>query len=119
MYLIHPKIVLHRQEQWLRWEKPTLLFKLNADGLEKEGLCTDGGVIREYNGHFIAAFSAAHGQGSNMQAEIFSLSDDLKFCNSVLLSNVEVESDSKVAVQAHQVFIKFLCSFLKLLDNAD
>lgn len=77
---IHPKTVLHKRGQWLRWEKPTLLFKLNTDGLANEGLCTGGGVIRDYNGYFIAAFSAAYGQSSNMQAEDFALRDGLKLC---------------------------------------
>lgn len=39
-----------------------------------------------------------------MQAEDFALRDGLKLCNSLQLSNVEVESDSKVAVQVLQGF---------------
>lgn len=48
-------------------------LKLNVDGSAKDGVITGGGVIRDKEGKFIAAFSSFYGNGTNNEAESLTL----------------------------------------------
>ncbi|XP_012848325.1 PREDICTED: uncharacterized protein LOC105968242 [Erythranthe guttata] len=89
--------------RWFRWEKPPLgLYKLNVDGSSKEGLCAGGGIIRDGHGRLVAAFSSFYGHGSNNKGELSALLDGLQVCQALRLSNVIIESDSVIVVNAIQ-----------------
>ncbi|XP_012855085.1 PREDICTED: uncharacterized protein LOC105974516 [Erythranthe guttata] len=87
--------------RWFRWEKPPLgRYKLNVDGSSKEGLCAGGGIIRDGHGRLVAAFSSFYGHGSNNKGELSALLDGLQVCQALRLSNVIIESDSLIVVNA-------------------
>ncbi|XP_058108950.1 uncharacterized protein LOC131252011 [Magnolia sinica] len=62
------------------------------------GLSGGGGACRNENGNLIFAFSIGYGAGSNNQAELRAIHDDIAMCLEKRLSKIEVESDSKVMV---------------------
>lgn len=87
--------------RWCQWQRPTTGYhKLNADGSARDGVITGGGVVRDEQGKFIAAFSSFYGNGTNNESEFLALKVGVELCKSLKLSNVVIECDSQMVVDA-------------------
>lgn len=64
------------------------------------GIITSGGVVRNDQGDFIAAFSNFYGQGYNNVAEFKALLERLQLCRTLFISLVMIESDLTLVVAA-------------------
>lgn len=55
----------HRVYNLIKWVKPPAPFyKLNIDGSYIEGVCGDGGILRDRDGKFLLAYSIYLGTGT-------------------------------------------------------
>ncbi|XP_071902720.1 uncharacterized protein [Coffea arabica] len=82
----------------LVWSSPQYLYsKLNVDGssLGNPGHSGGGGLVRDYHGQVIAAFSAYYGFCTNMEVESRALLEGLLLCVSLGLVKVIVHMDSE------------------------
>ncbi|GFY81985.1 hypothetical protein Acr_02g0002250 [Actinidia rufa] len=91
---------------WIRvgWKPPsTGIFKLNTDGASKGNLgqagAGAGGLIRNHEGRWVAGFCHNIGTTNSLEAEVTAIKDGLELVNRLGLTNVDVETDSKLAVQ--------------------
>ena len=89
---------------WIRvgWKPPsTGIFKLNTDGASKgnPGKSGAGGLIRNHEGRWVAGFCHNIGTTNSLEAELSAIRDGLELVNRLRLTNVDVETDSKLAVQ--------------------
>lgn len=81
----------------VRWEKPPEhYYKLNTDGSCQEGQCGAGGIIRDYTGEPIMAYSIFLGEGTSNWAESQAMLYGLQKCEVTGLHNIIVEADSKL-----------------------
>lgn len=79
----------------VHWSRPPPgVFALNIDGSSKDNPAAGGGVIRNDQGDFIAAFYAYFGAGSNNAAETRSLFMGLLLCGELGISRVQIQTDS-------------------------
>lgn len=98
---ISRKHIRFKRGGWHRWVPPaTGEYKLNIDGSTRGNFMTGGGVIRDSCGGFIAGFSTAYGNGTNMIAEFRALLEGLVLCHSLHISRISIESDAAVVVHA-------------------
>ncbi|PSS34373.1 Ribonuclease H protein [Actinidia chinensis var. chinensis] len=89
---------------WIRvgWKPPSMgIFKLNTDGASKgnPGKAGAGGLIRNHEGRWVAGFCHNIGTTNSLEAEVTAIRDGLELVNRLGLTNVDVETDSKLAVQ--------------------
>lgn len=85
---------------WCQWTRPRHgRYKLNINGSSRNGIITSGGVLRDV-GMFIVLFSNYYGLGTITKAEFMALQDDLELCTILGVSELEIESDSQIVVQA-------------------
>ena len=77
-------------------------LKLNTDGAASKalGVAGGGGLIRDNQGNWIVSFSRRIGVTNSFMAEVWALRDGLMLCNQMNLSDVIVELDTKVLVNA-------------------
>ncbi|KAM5585459.1 hypothetical protein ABKV19_004710 [Rosa sericea] len=90
-----------REELLLSWSFPPQgWYKLNVDGSRrnKSGCIGGGGVIRNESGEWVAGFAANLGTGKVIEAELKALHKGLEFASNSGWSPLEVETDSKLAV---------------------
>ncbi|KAK4353203.1 hypothetical protein RND71_028721 [Anisodus tanguticus] len=85
----------------VKWNRPTFNeFKLNVDGCSKGNHgSAGGGVLRDYAGHLLMAFSAYFGCCSNNYADSQALKIGLNWCLDHGFSEVNIESDSLLVIQ--------------------
>lgn len=83
------------------WEKPQQPFlKLNIDGnsLSNPGKIGGGGIVRDYQGNMIYAFTIPLGIGTNNQAEIQAVSHGLDWCIHHGYRKIHLEVDSELVI---------------------
>lgn len=96
----------HKQLQvkcgtWCKWDAPSPeWFKLNIDGSARSEICTGGGILRDSHSNMVMAFSSFYGSGYNNFAEFAALRDGLSMCRALGVTQLMVESDSMVVVNA-------------------
>ncbi|CAH1412002.1 unnamed protein product [Lactuca virosa] len=65
--MVSPKIP---KGKWIKWAPPPFgILKLNTDGSLRNGMAAGGGIIRDYKGSALVAFSTFYGPGTNTFAE--------------------------------------------------
>lgn len=72
--------------------------KINTDGCIKNELASRGGIIRDYAGNYIRAFSASYGQCIILEAELRAIRDGILLVRDLDLPDIWVEADSIVAI---------------------
>lgn len=85
----------------VKWSKPPSgWIKLNSDGSSRNnaGSLGGGGILRDMDGNFKAAFSAHFGVGTNNGAELRAMLEGIRLCKRLSFFNVIIESDSKLVV---------------------
>ncbi|KAL0404122.1 UNVERIFIED_CONTAM: putative ribonuclease H protein [Sesamum radiatum] len=86
----------------IRWRYPIEgWWKLNTNGASKAnpGCAEAGGIIRDCHGRFILRFADGLGVQTNTYAELYAIVRGLQLAKNAKCSHLEVESDSKVALQ--------------------
>ncbi|KAL0374197.1 UNVERIFIED_CONTAM: putative ribonuclease H protein [Sesamum radiatum] len=86
----------------IRWRYPIEgWWKLNTDGASKgnPGCAGAGGIIRDCHGRFILGFADGLGVQTNTYAELYAIVRGLQLAKNAKCSHLEVERDSKVALQ--------------------
>ncbi|GAA0174958.1 hypothetical protein LIER_41825 [Lithospermum erythrorhizon] len=84
----------------LKWFKPPSgKLKVNTDGAFKDGLAGLGGIIRNEDGHCIAAIGMSTEGDSPLHAELFAAAHILKWCKSNGYNNLIVETDSALMMK--------------------
>lgn len=117
--MVSPKIP---KGKWIKWAPPPFgILKLNTDGSSRNGMAAGGGIIRDYKGSALVAFSTFYGPGTNTFAEARAPLFGLMLCYRLGYSKVAVESEKKsfliASVEAldsplyDQIFQNFLTSF--------
>ncbi|KAF2323049.1 hypothetical protein GH714_033023 [Hevea brasiliensis] len=92
-----------RRISWVRREAAKLGWvSLNTDGVVSgvDGLASDGGVIRDLNGQWIAGFVANFRKASVEVAEFKALLEGLRLARSLGLKNLFVQSDNCSVVKS-------------------
>ncbi|OVA12413.1 Ribonuclease H domain [Macleaya cordata] len=81
----------------VRWSTPPPgYFILNTDGSAANSSAAGGGVVRDYQGHIVAAFHRFYGPGTNNLAESRALLDGLALCKQMGIRRIEVRVDSRL-----------------------
>lgn len=83
--------------KWIKWAPPPPfgILKLNTDGSSRNGMAAGGGIIRDYKGSALVAFSTFYGPGTNTFAEARAPLFGLMLCYRLGYSKVAVESEKK------------------------
>ena len=82
--------------KWIKWAPPPFgILKLNTDGSSRNGMAAGGGIIRDYKGSALVAFSTFYGPGTNTFAEARAPLFGLMLCYRLGYSKVAVESEKK------------------------
>lgn len=98
---INSKLVQVKRGIWCTWEFPSpWWFKLNIDGSARSDISTGRGIIRNTHGNMVTAFYNFHGSGSNNFAKFATLRDGLSLCRAFGITQVSVQSDSILVVNA-------------------
>ncbi|XP_062013929.1 uncharacterized protein LOC133730329 [Rosa rugosa] len=87
------------------WTRPPEgFYKLNVDGtrIASSGMIGAGGVIRDHIGNWIIGFQINLGIGAILDAEAWGLYYGLKIARNLLISNLEIESDSAILINPLQ-----------------
>lgn len=83
--------------KWIKWAPPPFgILKLNTDGSSRNGMAAGGGIIRDYKGSALVAFSTFYGPGTNTFAEARAPLFGLMLCYRLGYSKVAVESEKKI-----------------------
>lgn len=91
--MVSPKIP---KGKWIKWAPPPFgILKLNTDGSSRNGMAAGGGIIRDYKGSALVAFSTFYGPGTNTFAEARAPLFGLMLCYRLGYSKVAVESEKK------------------------
>lgn len=81
------------------WQQPQgMTLKFNVDGSFQSGCGGIGGILRNSMGEVLGKFSRRVEVSRADEAEVLAILYALLFCHQFLLSEVEVESDSTLAV---------------------
>jgi ribonuclease HI len=81
------------------WRTPSFgSVKINKDGCVKDGFASGGGIIRDYAGKCIRAFSASYGHCMILEAELRAIRDGILLAKDLGLSDIWIEADSTVAI---------------------
>ncbi|GAA0186748.1 hypothetical protein LIER_34036 [Lithospermum erythrorhizon] len=84
----------------LKWLKPPSgKLKVNTDGAFKDGFAGLGGVIRNEDGHCIAAIGMSTEEVSPLHAELLAAVHTLEWCRSNGYYNLIVETDSAIMLK--------------------
>lgn len=84
----------------VKWIKPSISFvKINSDGSCKDGICGGVGMIRDWEGHLIFAYSLKLGVGTSNWAEATALLYGVNWCINNGYEFILAESDSKLLVE--------------------
>lgn len=75
-------------------------MNMNTDGcsLGNPGAAGAGGVIRDYAGNLLLAYSVSLPPGSNYYAELLGVLEGVKHCKRMGLTEVDIEIDSMVLI---------------------
>jgi len=96
-----------KQPYWIAWKKPPEGFiKVNFDGSELSHHAAGGYVIRNWTGHLIQAGAFNLGATSILIAEATTMRNGLQAAVTVGFSNIHIEGDNKILIQAVQEFIQ-------------
>ncbi|OMO70991.1 hypothetical protein CCACVL1_18527 [Corchorus capsularis] len=90
-----------KHELLISWQRPAASFvKVNVDGSAKgnPGLSAAGGLIRDMQANWICGFTYRVGISSSLVAELWAIYHGLSLCWERGFRNVELESDSLLAV---------------------
>ncbi|GFY81989.1 hypothetical protein Acr_02g0002290 [Actinidia rufa] len=87
--------------EWVGSLLPWAYSNSNTDGASKgnPGQAGAGGLIRNHEGRWVAGFCHNIGTTNSLEAEVTAIRDGLELVNRLGLTNVDVETDSKLAVQ--------------------
>ncbi|KAK2641265.1 hypothetical protein Ddye_023028 [Dipteronia dyeriana] len=102
-----------RKCRLVTWSRPLSgWIKLNCDGScrNNPGSSGGGGILRDMDENFKAAFSAHFGLGTNNGAELRAMLEGIRLCKSLIFSKVIIESDSKLIVDWFRTGL-FSCLF--------
>ncbi|KAI5336413.1 hypothetical protein L3X38_015680 [Prunus dulcis] len=113
---------------FLAWQPPPCGFsKLNIDGsrVSASGCIAAGGIIRNYEGSWIAGFSANLGHGEVLVAEAWALYYGLNLAWQMGLRQITVNSDSALVVDmingewvdSHPMETNFAADFLAKMGH--
>ena len=87
----------------IAWEKPSEGFiKVNFNGSKSSQLAAGGYVIRDWSGHLIQAGAFNLGAASILIAEVTAMRNGLQAAIKVGFSNIHIEGDNKILIQAVQ-----------------
>ncbi|XP_057825646.2 uncharacterized protein LOC131037501 [Cryptomeria japonica] len=73
-------------------------YKLNFDGVARQGLAAGGGVIRTHNGALVAAYDGNLNGHTSNQAEAMALAWGIEFSLSMGIRCMYIEGDSKLII---------------------
>lgn len=91
--------IIHKRGAWVAWHKPAFGgVKINTDASIKSQSATGGGVIRNHDGLFVAAFSKKYGQIAIVEAELNAIYDEIQLAKQLGIRDYQVETDSAIAL---------------------